>query len=142
MIAEGFVDAGASVYIASRKADVVKEVAKELSKKGTCVGIPADLSKEEGCRALADDIASRVDRLDIVMPVKEERRRPRCAEPVAVHDRVPRRLGEMHVLESDPTHFVRTPDRAAPDVFPVVRQRTDARDREQALEFFDIPLAA
>ena len=67
MIAEGFVDAGANVYIASRKADVVKEVAKELSKKGTCVGIPADLSKEEGCRALADDIASRVDRLDILV---------------------------------------------------------------------------
>ena len=67
MIAEGFVDAGATVYIASRKADVVEEVAKELSKKGTCVGIPADLSKEEGCRALADDIASRVDRLDILV---------------------------------------------------------------------------
>ena len=67
MIAEGFVDAGANVYIASRKADVVEEVAKELSKKGTCVGIPADLSKEEGCRALADDIASRVDRLDILV---------------------------------------------------------------------------
>ena len=67
MIAEGFVDAGANVYIASRKADVVEEVAKELSKKGTCVGIPADLSKEEGCRALADDIASRVDRLDVLV---------------------------------------------------------------------------
>jgi NAD(P)-dependent dehydrogenase (short-subunit alcohol dehydrogenase family) len=67
MIAEGFVDAGATVYIASRKADVVEEVAKELSKKGTCVGIPADLSKEEGCRALAEDIASRIDRLDILV---------------------------------------------------------------------------
>jgi NAD(P)-dependent dehydrogenase (short-subunit alcohol dehydrogenase family) len=67
MIAEGFVDAGANVYIASRKADVVEDVAKELSKKGTCVGIPADLSKEEGCRALAEDIASRVDRLDVLV---------------------------------------------------------------------------
>jgi NAD(P)-dependent dehydrogenase (short-subunit alcohol dehydrogenase family) len=67
MIAEGFVDAGATVYIASRKADVVEEVAKELSKKGTCVGIPADLSKEEGCRALSEDLASRVDRLDVLV---------------------------------------------------------------------------
>jgi NAD(P)-dependent dehydrogenase (short-subunit alcohol dehydrogenase family) len=67
MIAEGFVDAGATVYIASRKADVVEEVAKELSKKGTCVGIPADLSREDGCRALAEDMASRVDRLDILV---------------------------------------------------------------------------
>ena len=67
MIAEGFVDAGANVYIASRKADVVEDVAKELSKKGTCVGIPADLSTEVGCRALAEDMASRVERLDILV---------------------------------------------------------------------------
>jgi NAD(P)-dependent dehydrogenase (short-subunit alcohol dehydrogenase family) len=67
MIAEGFVEAGASVYIASRKADVVEGVAKELSKQGACVGIPADLSKEEGCRALAEDMASRADRLDILV---------------------------------------------------------------------------
>jgi NAD(P)-dependent dehydrogenase (short-subunit alcohol dehydrogenase family) len=46
---------------------VVEEVAKELSKKGTCVGIPADLSKEEGCRALSEDLASRVDRLDVLV---------------------------------------------------------------------------
>jgi NAD(P)-dependent dehydrogenase (short-subunit alcohol dehydrogenase family) len=67
MIAEGFIDAGAAVYIASRKAGVVQEVAQELSKKGTCVGIPADLSKEEGCRALADEVSARVDRLDILV---------------------------------------------------------------------------
>jgi NAD(P)-dependent dehydrogenase (short-subunit alcohol dehydrogenase family) len=67
MIAEGFVDAGATVYIASRKADVVEQVAKELSEKGTCVGLAADLSTEEGCRGLADDLASRVDRLDILV---------------------------------------------------------------------------
>jgi NAD(P)-dependent dehydrogenase (short-subunit alcohol dehydrogenase family) len=67
MIAEGFVDAGATVYIASRKADVVERVAKELSEKGTCVGIAADLSTEEGCRGLGEDMASRVDRLDILV---------------------------------------------------------------------------
>jgi NAD(P)-dependent dehydrogenase (short-subunit alcohol dehydrogenase family) len=67
MIAEGFVDAGADVFIASRKAEVVEEVATELSKKGTCTGIAADLSTEDGCRALAEDISSRVDRLDILV---------------------------------------------------------------------------
>jgi NAD(P)-dependent dehydrogenase (short-subunit alcohol dehydrogenase family) len=67
MIAEGFVDAGASVYIASRKAKVVEEVAKELSKKGKCVGVVADLSTEEGCRALAKEMALGVDRLDILV---------------------------------------------------------------------------
>ena len=58
MIAEGFVDAGATVYISSRKADACAEVAAELSQKGTCIGIPADLSTEAGCRRLADEMAA------------------------------------------------------------------------------------
>jgi NAD(P)-dependent dehydrogenase (short-subunit alcohol dehydrogenase family) len=67
MIAQGFVDAGATVYISSRKADVVAEVVAELSQKGTCIGIPADLSKESECRRLADEMATRVDALDILV---------------------------------------------------------------------------
>ena len=67
MIAEGFVDAGATVYISSRKADAVAEVAAELSAKGTCIGIPADLATESGCRRLAEEMASRVDKLDILV---------------------------------------------------------------------------
>ena len=43
MIARGFVEAGATVYISSRKAEVCDEVAAELSKLGTCVSLPADL---------------------------------------------------------------------------------------------------
>jgi NAD(P)-dependent dehydrogenase (short-subunit alcohol dehydrogenase family) len=67
MIAEGFVDAGASVYISSRKADVCEQVAAELSEKGSCVAVPADLSQEDECRRLADEMATRVDRLDILV---------------------------------------------------------------------------
>ncbi len=67
MIAEGFVEAGASVYISSRKADVCEEVAAELSKKGTCIAVPADLSREEESRRLADEMTTRVDRLDILV---------------------------------------------------------------------------
>ena len=67
MIAEGFVEAGATVYISSRKADVCAEVAAELSQKGTCIGIPADLSTEAECRRLADEMAGRVDALDILV---------------------------------------------------------------------------
>jgi NAD(P)-dependent dehydrogenase (short-subunit alcohol dehydrogenase family) len=67
MIAEGYVEAGATVYISSRKADVCQEVADELSKKGTCVAVPADLSKEDECRRLADEMATRVDKLDILV---------------------------------------------------------------------------
>jgi NAD(P)-dependent dehydrogenase (short-subunit alcohol dehydrogenase family) len=67
MIAEGFVDAGATVYISSRKADACAHVAAELSKKGTCVGIPADLSTEAGCHGLAEAIAGREGSLDILV---------------------------------------------------------------------------
>jgi NAD(P)-dependent dehydrogenase (short-subunit alcohol dehydrogenase family) len=67
MIAEGFVDAGVKVYISSRKADVVADVAAELSKKGTCIGIPADLATESECRRLADEVAAREDSLDILV---------------------------------------------------------------------------
>jgi NAD(P)-dependent dehydrogenase (short-subunit alcohol dehydrogenase family) len=67
MIAEGFVDAGATVYIASRKADAVAEVAAELSAKGTCIGIPADLAQESECRRLADELAGQVASLDILV---------------------------------------------------------------------------
>ncbi|HEY1830969.1 MAG TPA: SDR family oxidoreductase [Acidimicrobiales bacterium] len=67
MIAEGFVDAGATVYISSRKAEVVAEVAAELSAKGTCIGIPADLSTEAECRRLAGEIGAQVDKLDILV---------------------------------------------------------------------------
>lgn len=67
MIAEGFVEAGAAVTISSRKADACAEVAAELSAKGTCVGIPADLSTEDGCRLLAEEMSSRVDRLDVLV---------------------------------------------------------------------------
>jgi NAD(P)-dependent dehydrogenase (short-subunit alcohol dehydrogenase family) len=67
MIAEGFVEAGASVTIASRKPEACAEVAAELSAKGSCVGIAADLSTEAGCRALADQMAADHDHLDILV---------------------------------------------------------------------------
>src|SRR5688500_15842566 len=67
MIATGFVEAGATVYISSRKAEVCDEVAAELSKVGTCVALPADLSTEDECRRLAGEMAGREDRLDILV---------------------------------------------------------------------------
>ena len=67
MIAEGFVDAGVKVYISSRKADVVADVAAVLSKKGTCIGIPADLATESECRRLAEEVAAREDSLDMLV---------------------------------------------------------------------------
>ncbi len=52
MIAEGFVRAGATVYVASRNAEICAATEKSLSSFGSCVSIPADLSTEKGCMAL------------------------------------------------------------------------------------------
>src|SRR5207244_4040297 len=59
MIARGFVEAGAKVYISSRKADVCDRAATELAQAGTCVSVPADVSTEAGARGLADAVAAR-----------------------------------------------------------------------------------
>jgi len=67
MIARGFVESGAKTYISSRNADVCDQVASELSQSGTCISVPADLGSEAGCRALADDIASREERLHVLV---------------------------------------------------------------------------
>src|SRR5215831_15839282 len=67
MIAEGFIDQGARVYISSRKADVCDKVAAELSRGGTCISLPMDVSTVEGGRALAAAYAAKEPKLDILV---------------------------------------------------------------------------
>jgi NAD(P)-dependent dehydrogenase (short-subunit alcohol dehydrogenase family) len=67
MIARGFVEAGARVYVSSRKADVCDRVAKELSARGTCVSLPADLATEAEARRLAGELAAREQALHILV---------------------------------------------------------------------------
>ena len=67
MIAAGFVAAGATVVVASRKADAVEAAVAELSRSGRCSGFSADLSTEEGARQLADEVAARHDRVDVLV---------------------------------------------------------------------------
>jgi NAD(P)-dependent dehydrogenase (short-subunit alcohol dehydrogenase family) len=67
MIARGFVEAGAIVYISSRKAEVGDALAKELSAIGPCTSLPADLSKESECKRLANELASRESHLDVLV---------------------------------------------------------------------------
>jgi NAD(P)-dependent dehydrogenase (short-subunit alcohol dehydrogenase family) len=67
MIASGLVDAGVEVIIASRKEDSLKEVCEELSQKGPCSYVVADLSTEEGCRGLGDAVAAQWASLDILV---------------------------------------------------------------------------
>jgi len=57
MIATGFVEAGAKVYISSRKKEVCDEVAEELSQIGTCISAPADLSTEDGAIQLSSQVS-------------------------------------------------------------------------------------
>lgn len=67
MIARGFVEAGATVFISSRKAEACNELAAELSKTGSCTPLPADLSSEAGCQRLASELATRTDHLDVLV---------------------------------------------------------------------------
>ena len=70
MIARGFVADGARVIIAARKADELEATAAELNELdggGSATAIVADLSSEEGARALADAVAAQTDRLDILV---------------------------------------------------------------------------
>ncbi|HEX8186627.1 MAG TPA: SDR family oxidoreductase [Blastocatellia bacterium] len=67
MIARGYIEAGAKVYISSRKKDACDRVAAELSEIGPCFSIPADLSTAEGCKRLADELSSREQALHILV---------------------------------------------------------------------------
>jgi len=67
MIARGYLEAGAKVYISSRKKDACEQAAAKLSEIGPCYSIPADLSTNEGCRHLADELSAREQSLDILV---------------------------------------------------------------------------
>ena len=67
MIARGFVEAGARVYVSSRKQDVCDRVAAELSQHGACLSLPADLSKEAEAKRLAEEMRAREPALHILV---------------------------------------------------------------------------
>jgi NAD(P)-dependent dehydrogenase (short-subunit alcohol dehydrogenase family) len=67
MIAAGLVGAGARTYVSSRKADACERVATELSARGTCVGLPADVSTLEGCEGLAEAYRGHETSLDVLV---------------------------------------------------------------------------
>ncbi|MBZ6199309.1 SDR family oxidoreductase [Streptomyces olivaceus] len=67
MIARGLLQAGARVVISSRKADACAEVQRQLSEFGDVQAFPADLSKYDECRRLADLVKADSERLDILV---------------------------------------------------------------------------
>ena len=67
MIARGYVEHGARVYISSRKREVCEQVAAELSRLGTCIAVPADLAREAECVRLAAELATREPALHVLV---------------------------------------------------------------------------
>ncbi len=64
-MAEGFIAAGAKVYITSRKAEACEKTAAELGPN--CIPLPMDVSTVEACRALAAALAEHEPKLDILV---------------------------------------------------------------------------
>jgi NAD(P)-dependent dehydrogenase (short-subunit alcohol dehydrogenase family) len=67
MFVEGLLAAGcARVYISARKVEQMQETIDEFGAEKV-IGIPADLSQMDGMQALADEMAKREDKLDILI---------------------------------------------------------------------------
>lgn len=67
MIARGYIENGAKVYITARKADACNALAKELSKHGECISIPADLSRMDEIERFGKEIEKREKKIDILV---------------------------------------------------------------------------
>ncbi|KAI9320495.1 hypothetical protein BX666DRAFT_1851819 [Dichotomocladium elegans] len=69
MIATGFVQGGAKVYISSRSVKACDEVAAKLSAlgPGQCIAIPADLQNSEDVKKLAAALSKQEDHLDVLV---------------------------------------------------------------------------
>ncbi len=67
MIAEGYLKAGARVYISSRKEAACAEAAENLSRYGEVHAIPCDVSSEAQCRTLIEAVAARESALHVLV---------------------------------------------------------------------------
>jgi 2-deoxy-D-gluconate 3-dehydrogenase len=65
MIARGFIEQGARVYISSRKADACDATAAELGPN--CISLPQDISTVEGVKALTAAYQAKEPKLDILV---------------------------------------------------------------------------
>ncbi len=67
MMARGLLQAGASVYISSRKPEAGEAAVAELSEHGLVVSVPADLSREEECVRLAEEVGRAEERIHVLV---------------------------------------------------------------------------
>jgi 2-deoxy-D-gluconate 3-dehydrogenase len=65
MIARGFIDQGAKVYVSSRKPDACDATAEELGPN--CISLPQDVSTVDGAKALAARLQAMEPALDILV---------------------------------------------------------------------------
>ena len=83
----------------------------------------------------------RIDRLHVVVAVEEDRRLPRCVEPVAVDHRMAGRVDQLHVAHPGAGERVGRPLRRAPHVGGMLGKRADARDRQILPQFINVSIA-
>lgn len=67
MIASGLLQAGAKVYVVSRKAEVCEKTAEELAEFGDCHALPGDVVSQAGCAAIADSFRQQESKLDVLV---------------------------------------------------------------------------
>jgi NAD(P)-dependent dehydrogenase (short-subunit alcohol dehydrogenase family) len=67
MMARGLLQAGARVYISSRKAEAGDAAVAELQQFGEVVSVPADLSREEECLRLAAEVGRSEQQVHILV---------------------------------------------------------------------------
>ena len=67
MMARGLLQAGAAVYISSRKPEAGEAAAAELSQYGTVISLPADLSREEECLRLAEEVGQNEEGIHVLV---------------------------------------------------------------------------
>jgi NAD(P)-dependent dehydrogenase (short-subunit alcohol dehydrogenase family) len=67
MMARGLLQAGARVYICSRKADACERAAAELAGDGAVVAFPADLSTEDGCTQVAAQVGTTEQQVHVLI---------------------------------------------------------------------------
>jgi len=67
MIARGYVEAGARVYISARKAEQCESAAAELGKFGECIALPADVARMDEIERIAATLRERETALHVLV---------------------------------------------------------------------------
>ena len=148
------VDAADLLFSLENELHVHRQPAVLLQVRFDCLQMHEDLAFVVG-RAASVDFAvahgplkrrrlpkvERIHRLHIVMAVEENGRCARCAEPVAVHNRIAWRIDQPDILKAHPPHLVGTPFGAPLHIRRVLGQRADAWNREEGLQLREIAIA-